>query len=202
LLPVPDKFVWKWSQNGTYSSSSAYAALFLGRVDILGARQIWKTQMPGKCKFFAWLVLHGRCWTSDRLHRHGLKDSDACALCAQEVETLDHLLVDCVFSRETWFRTLGHILLPQLAPDRLMSLAAWWCSARKPVAKTRRKGFDAFVWLVAWSIWRERNRRVHEREALMPAALASAILDEAKTWARAGFLLMARLLGVRPLGHL
>jgi hypothetical protein len=68
-----------------YSSSSAYVALFLGRVDILGARQICKTQMPGKCKFFASLVLHGRCWTFDRLHRHGLKDSDTCALCAQEV---------------------------------------------------------------------------------------------------------------------
>jgi hypothetical protein len=30
----------------------------------------------GKCRFFVWLVLHGRCWTSDKLHRHGLKDSD------------------------------------------------------------------------------------------------------------------------------
>jgi hypothetical protein len=158
--------------------------------------------MLGKCKFFAWLVLHGRCWTSDRLHRHGLKDSDSCALCAQAVETLDHLLVDCVFSRETWFRTLGHILLPQLAPDRLMSLAAWWCSARKSVVKTRRQGFDAFVWLVAWSIWRERNRCVHNREALMPVALAPAILDEARTRARAGFLPIARLLGVRPWGPL
>jgi hypothetical protein len=27
-----------------------------------------------------------------------LRDSDVCALCAQEVEILDHLLVDCVFS--------------------------------------------------------------------------------------------------------
>jgi hypothetical protein len=89
LSTVPDKFVWKWSPNSMYSSSSAYAALFLGRVDILGARQIWKIQMPGKCKFFAWLVLHGRCWTSDRLHRHGLKDSDTCVFCAQEVETLE-----------------------------------------------------------------------------------------------------------------
>jgi hypothetical protein len=40
LSSVPDKFVWKWSPNGLYSSSSAYAALFLGRVDILAARQI------------------------------------------------------------------------------------------------------------------------------------------------------------------
>jgi hypothetical protein len=48
-------------------------------------------------------------------------------------------------------------------------------------------------------IWRERIQRVHNREALMPVALAPAILDEAKTWGRAGFLLIARLLGIRTL---
>jgi hypothetical protein len=49
--------------------------------------------MPGKCKFFAWFVLYGQCWTFDRLHHHGLKDSNsflgrnsgshACRLCLQ-----------------------------------------------------------------------------------------------------------------------
>jgi hypothetical protein len=36
----------------------------------------------------------------------------------------------------------------------------------------------------------------------MPVALVPTILDEAKTWARAGFLPIARLLGVRSLRHL
>jgi hypothetical protein len=36
----------------------------------------------------------------------------------------------------------------------------------------------------------------------MSVALAPAILDEARTWARAGFLPIARLLGVWPLGPL
>jgi aspartate carbamoyltransferase catalytic subunit len=48
LTLEPDKFNRKWSPNDQYSSASAYSALFLGRVDILGARQIWKFQMPGK----------------------------------------------------------------------------------------------------------------------------------------------------------
>jgi hypothetical protein len=47
------------------------------------------------------------------------------------------------------------------------------------------------------------DRQMKEtREALMPVALAPPILNEAKTWARAGFLPIARLLNVRPLGHL
>jgi hypothetical protein len=40
LTPEPDRFIWKWSPNGQYSSASAYSALFLGHVDILKARQI------------------------------------------------------------------------------------------------------------------------------------------------------------------
>jgi hypothetical protein len=148
-------------------------------------------------RFFGWLVLHGRCWTSDRLRRHGLSDIDVCALCAQEVETLDHLLLDCVHSRETWFRVLQFFGMADLAPSREEPVAVWWLRTRKAVAKPSRKGFDTLVWLVAWSLWKERNRRVHERAALQPVALAGAIMEDARLWARAGFVSIATLLGFR-----
>jgi hypothetical protein len=38
-----------------------------------------------------------------------------------------------------------------------------------------------------WSLWKERNRRIHDRAALKPMALAKMILEEARTWTRAGF---------------
>lgn len=90
-----------------FLSASAYRTLFMGCTEILGAHQLWKVQAPGRCRFFSWLVLHGCCWTSNRLHRRGLRDRDECALCAQKVETLDHLLTGCVHSRETWFVYFG-----------------------------------------------------------------------------------------------
>jgi hypothetical protein len=65
-------------------------------LSLLGASYLWKVQVSGWVCFFGWLVLHGRCWTSNHLRRHGLSDTDDCALCAQEVETLDHLLTGCV----------------------------------------------------------------------------------------------------------
>jgi hypothetical protein len=85
---------------GQYSSSSTYAAVFLGQASIPGAKQLWKVRAPGKCHFFFWTVLHGRAWTGERRYRHGLQDSDSCSLCTQDPETVDHLLVGCVFSRE------------------------------------------------------------------------------------------------------
>jgi hypothetical protein len=42
----------------------------------------------------------------NRRMRHGLQDSAECAFCGQEDETVDHLLVGCVFTRDLWFRLL------------------------------------------------------------------------------------------------
>ncbi|RCV16510.1 hypothetical protein SETIT_3G144200v2 [Setaria italica] len=114
-----------------------------------------------------------------------------------QVETLDHLLTGCVFNRETWFRILRCFQLDGLAPQAEQPFAEWWTDTRKQVAKVRRKGFDSIVWLVAWLIWRERNRRVHQRSALQPVALAPVIMEEARLWARAGFVALASLLGIR-----
>jgi hypothetical protein len=98
LCDEPDGFIQKWSSNGEFSPSPAYRVLFLGRTSLAGVDRIWKVQAPGRCRFFGWLVLHSRCWTSNRLRQHRTRDSDICALCAQEVETLDHLLLGCVHS--------------------------------------------------------------------------------------------------------
>jgi hypothetical protein len=65
---------------------------------------------------------------------------------------------------------------------------AAWLHAMKRIPRARRKGFDSLAWLVVWSLWRERNHRVHDRRALMPVALAPSVLDEARLWASAGLL--------------
>jgi len=82
-----DQFVWKWSPDGKYSASSAYKVFFHGSTNLLGAKELWRTKVPPRVKFF-WLSLHRRLWTADRRKRHGLQDDDGCALCGQEPETV------------------------------------------------------------------------------------------------------------------
>jgi hypothetical protein len=60
--------------SGEFSSASAYRALFISRSLLLGASHLWKVQAPRRVRFFCWLVLHDRCWTYNRLQRHGLSD--------------------------------------------------------------------------------------------------------------------------------
>jgi hypothetical protein len=76
-----DRLEWRWSSNGSYSSRSAYAALMLGQSSVLGAKELWKAKAPNNCHFFIWLALLGRCWTTERLHRHGIRPNNSCILC-------------------------------------------------------------------------------------------------------------------------
>jgi hypothetical protein len=183
-----DKFIWKWSGNQQYSSS-AYRAFFLGQCSIPGAKELCKTVAvaPPRCKFFIWLALLGRCWTSDRLQRHQLQNNGPCALCSQADETIDHLTISCVFSKEVWFGLLRVAGFQYLTSTDAPSIVDWWLPSRKRVHKTQHKGFDSLFVLVVWSLWLERNARVFNGKALLAGQLANDIRDEGRRWVASGF---------------
>lgn len=81
---IEDRMLWKWTSDHKYSASSAYRASFVGRESFPGTRELWKSKAPGKCKFFVWLAIYGRCWTSDRLQRHNLPNQGPCVLCVHK----------------------------------------------------------------------------------------------------------------------
>jgi len=119
-----------------FSTASAYRSFFIGQHPVDGAGLLRKTRAPPKCKFFIWLVIHDRCWTAARRKKHGLQDDDACVLCAQAPETIDHLLVECSFSRDLWFNFFHRVGWGTLSPnvnDR--ELIGWWKAVRKRLQK-------------------------------------------------------------------
>jgi hypothetical protein len=48
----PDRFVWRWTASGQYSSKSAYESMFVGESSILGVKELWKSRAPNRCRFF------------------------------------------------------------------------------------------------------------------------------------------------------
>jgi hypothetical protein len=82
-----------------YSSKSTYEATFhVGSVLFDSWERVWKTWAPPKCSFFMWMVSHNRCRTADRLARRNLPHHDLCLICDYEEETINNLLVHCVFA--------------------------------------------------------------------------------------------------------
>ncbi|KAF8723592.1 hypothetical protein HU200_021549 [Digitaria exilis] len=178
----------KWTVDGQFSTASAYRAYFLGQEAILGAKCLSKTRAPGKCKFFAWLALHDKCWTAARRKRHHLQDDDFCALCGSESESIDHLLVGCSFTRQVWHQLLLRENAASLTPTTQdLALAAWWTRGRKLIHKKSRKPFDSTVVLVSWAIWLERNARTFNRQHRTVAQMVDHILKEAPAWVHARY---------------
>ncbi|WVZ97936.1 hypothetical protein U9M48_043435 [Paspalum notatum var. saurae] len=83
------------------------------------------------CKFFIWLAIKNRYWTADRLAKRGLPHPSVCPLCDQEEETIQHLLVSYVFSREVWAYFLHALGLSAIAPqsDEVEKEGSLWCLA-------------------------------------------------------------------------
>jgi hypothetical protein len=127
--------------NGHYSARSTYEALLVGQSAAWGVKEIWKVHEPNKCKMFLWQVMQECVWTSECLQSRGLDNHGPCALCSQEVESLNHLFIGCSYSREIWFKCLRCIGLRQFTLAATDTLLDRWLRLRKRIAKPRRKAF-------------------------------------------------------------
>ncbi|KAE8787790.1 Serine/threonine-protein kinase SMG1 [Hordeum vulgare] len=127
LADQPDKLRWRWTANGLYSAKSCYDALFLGCTSSPHAALTWKTWASLSVKFFMWLALQDRCWTSERLARHGLPHPLACVLCDQAPKSMQHLLIGCPFSR--WHGVFSKLRLTATMPTGQEEFFVWWQEA-------------------------------------------------------------------------
>ena len=128
--------------------------------------KIWKSWAPPKCRLFLWLVAHNRCWTADRLARQGLPHPARCPLCDQASETIDHLLIGCVFTREFWFRFLSQVGLQSLSPQPTeLSFLDWWDRVTSGTSDIISYGINSLIILGAWTGWTHRNRCVFDGAA-------------------------------------
>lgn len=83
-----DQITWKFTQNDQYSMAFAYKAQFIGVTKNPTIVSIWKAWAPPKCKFFAWLIVQNRVWSSDRLARRGWDHSPTYPLGRCEMKRL------------------------------------------------------------------------------------------------------------------
>jgi hypothetical protein len=144
-----------------------------------------------------WTVAHKRCWTADRLARKGLRHLPTCPLCDQTDETIDHLLVSSVFSRQVWFAVLNDLGLQALAPqvgDR--SFQDWWANASNRVSGHVQKGLNSIVILGSWSLWNHRNRCVFYGITPSSSSVIRIIKEELQQWSIAGARGVSHLLAL------
>jgi hypothetical protein len=156
----------------------------LGSHPVPGCVRIWKTWAPLRVKLFLWLAVRRRHWTADRRRRHGLDTHDNCLLCDQEPDTIDHIVVECSYSRQIWFGA-ATALGEQTHHPPTGSILEWWHAWRSQWTGSCRKGSDSLFALIAWEIWKERNARCFRGANTEVHALKAGIKYQADQWVQA-----------------
>jgi hypothetical protein len=144
------------------------------------ATQVWRARAPYGCKFFAWLVSKDRYWMADRLQRRGLPHPDACPLCDQEPESIQHLL-GCVVVRQVWAWALNLWDRSAWILDADTELVPWWVSRPFPQVTLQRDLWTSII-LVFWCIWRHRNDIVFNRAQPGVGTIQAKIREEYARW--------------------
>lgn len=63
---------------------------------------IWELKIPSKIQAFLWLLSRRAILTWDNLQRRGWCEPGICSLCLLEEETIQHLFMDCIYSKGIW----------------------------------------------------------------------------------------------------
>jgi hypothetical protein len=126
LTQEADIHTWLHTSSGQFSSRSCYRAFFMGAITFEPWKRLWKSWASPMCKFFLWLAIRNKCWTSDRLEKRGLDHPVSCLLCDQEQETIQHILCAYVFARQFWHSILFGLDVGNLSPSGdEISFADW-----------------------------------------------------------------------------
>ncbi|GJN35167.1 hypothetical protein PR202_gb23914 [Eleusine coracana subsp. coracana] len=182
-----DQHTWRFDGSGSFSTKSAYQAFFNGAMTFEPWRRLWKAWASSKYKVFLWLAIRNKCWTVDRLARRGLPHPDRCVFCDQADEDIQHILTDCVFAREFWYKVLAPVGMPANTPGQDDDVfAEWWKKARKHADKTKRKGLNSLIILGAWTLWKHRNSCVYEGVRPCIQLIMREFNSERQLWHLAG----------------
>ena len=87
---------------------------------------IWDSDNIPKINAFFWILGHGKTLTADNLRKRGLEGLLRCILCKEFEESLEHLFLECKFSREVWHQAYKELQFELTLPTNWDDRFARW----------------------------------------------------------------------------
>ena len=173
---VDDIYLWKPGNNAassSFSTANTWEALRTQGETVFWHRQVWFQGRIPKHAFITWVTARDRLGTRDRMRRWGLQVPAGCILCNAADESRQHLFFDCCFSAEVWSFFCARL---SITPPVIFEDGLRWLS--NPSSDEFLKLIIKLVYQTAiYSIWKERNARVHN-QSFRPARILIAEIKQ------------------------
>jgi hypothetical protein len=102
------------------------------------------------------------------------------------METMEQILIGCLFSRITWHEVLSWVRSTARIPTSGDRFVDWWQSTVHSAPTAAGKGSSLLILLTAWLIWKQRNMASFNGAQPDNARLLDTIKAEAQLSATAG----------------
>ncbi|XP_074288211.1 uncharacterized protein LOC141613378 [Silene latifolia] len=183
--PTDDFIYWKFTEDGLFSSNSAYSFLLHNGTHSPVSPEssvippfpwvfLWRLPCQPHIKIFLWKLVHGILPTADVLIRRGMSVNPICSLCHKTCETLSHIFRDCEVTQHIWAASLlgirsevsSHIPFPTWFKDFWIYIT--WFSAGD-------NSLPLLFLLTLYAIWKHRNNVIFRDRCVCPAEIISDI---------------------------
>ena len=130
-------------------------------------------------------MAHNKILTGDNISKRKIAGPHRCALCRCNLETTQHLFLDCLFAKEVWDITRLDFQISFASQTSVVALFASWNSIYPqsiPPKSFWRKVWIALPKFVCWQLWLARNQQIFKEIQQTPiqvAAKAKSLLMEA-----------------------
>jgi hypothetical protein len=175
-LPKPnqemeDHHRWVLNSTGEFTISSLWEELRTHYPKVPWHNNIWFSGHIPKCSMIAWLAIHNRLYTGDRLVLFGTIPVSCCSFC-NGVETHDHLFFNCPFTSQVWSEMLAHV--------NLSCPARSWADWITYISNSRGKSLKNLILKLLFTatiyqVWVERNARNFQNASCTVSIVANKI---------------------------
>ncbi|XP_026420495.1 uncharacterized protein LOC113316550 [Papaver somniferum] len=116
--------------------------------------------VPPKVFFLVWAAMHDSVPTRNMLqNRRVIVKSNLCLFCNAQVESQDHLFVNCKWVNYFWSSFLKSINVRWVFNQGIKECLQSWSLNR--VCERLKLVWHSIPFAICWEMWLERNSRVH-----------------------------------------
>ncbi|XP_026434311.1 uncharacterized protein LOC113331883 [Papaver somniferum] len=185
IMRVPisgnDTLVWPYNKNGSLTVKSVYKLLAnklphnsTNNTDIEVYMAIWKSPLLPRTQLFLWKCVENIIPTGSKLARYNRNHDDRCKVCNSDVvETPEHMIPQCSFSRNVWSNIpiVSNLILQDMNFN--ISLKDW---ITKWLTSSQFQTHLVTAMNTAWCIWKDRCFKVFEDKTPNPQITARTSL--------------------------
>ena len=162
-----DTFLWKGAKDiyrAKFSTKDTWHHLRTVAPIVDWHRGVWFSHGTPKYSFCVWLAAQNRLSTRDRMMQWNVGASGHCILCNSTLETRNHLFFECDYSAAIWTDLAKNIFGSRFSIDWQTNIDFISGRSKHVEGFLARYVFQAVI----YAIWRERNRRIHGEDPILP----------------------------------